>query len=93
MVLNYKKLPYRTEWVEYPDLRPTLSKLVPAREGVDYSTDEYTSPAVSANTEAKDTNANTSTTTISPEHSHHDPLALPKHNLRSFPNSPTQNQN
>ena len=26
-VLNYKKIPYTTEWVEYPDLEPTLKAL------------------------------------------------------------------
>ncbi|TKA83965.1 hypothetical protein B0A55_00236 [Friedmanniomyces simplex] len=27
MALNYKSLPYRTVWIEYPDLTPTLSSL------------------------------------------------------------------
>jgi len=26
MLLNYKGLHYKTEWVEYPDLKPTLEK-------------------------------------------------------------------
>ncbi len=27
MVLNFKKIPYETEWVEYPDLAPKLKAL------------------------------------------------------------------
>lgn len=27
MALNYKKLPYRTEWVEYPDIAPKFKEL------------------------------------------------------------------
>ena len=27
LALNYKGLPYRTEWIEYPDLRPTFQGL------------------------------------------------------------------
>lgn len=27
LVLNYKNIPYETEWLEYPDLRPTFEKL------------------------------------------------------------------
>lgn len=27
MALNYKKLPYKTEWVEYPDIKPTFEAL------------------------------------------------------------------
>lgn len=27
LVLNYKNLPYRTEWMEYPDIIPRLSAL------------------------------------------------------------------
>jgi len=30
MVLNYKNIPYETQWVEYPDIEPTLSPHVPA---------------------------------------------------------------
>ncbi|KPI38693.1 uncharacterized protein AB675_5949 [Cyphellophora attinorum] len=46
LVLNYKNIPYRTEWVEYPDLAPTLSKLVPKRESATHSTEEFTSPTI-----------------------------------------------
>jgi hypothetical protein len=50
LVLNYKNIPYRTEWVEYPDLAPTLSKLVAKRESATHSTEEFTSPTVSSST-------------------------------------------
>ncbi|KAK5168170.1 uncharacterized protein LTR77_006738 [Saxophila tyrrhenica] len=45
MALNYKGIPYRTEWTEYPDLAPTFKELgiAPNEEG---STFEYSSPAV-----------------------------------------------
>ena len=26
-VLNYKKLPYKTEWIEFPDIEPKLKEL------------------------------------------------------------------
>lgn len=43
--LNYKNIPYKTEWVEYPDLAPTLSSRgVPKNDGAAAYTD-YTSPA------------------------------------------------
>ena len=42
--LNYKDIPYKTEWIEYPDLAPKLKAL-----GISPNTDEnaeYTSPTV-----------------------------------------------
>lgn len=37
-VLNYKNLPYRTEWLEYPDIQPRLSPhLPPNPEGTPYT--------------------------------------------------------
>jgi hypothetical protein len=33
MVLNYKKIPYTTEWVEYPDLEPKVSHF-PTKENI-----------------------------------------------------------
>lgn len=43
--LNYKKLPYKTEWIEYPDLAPKLSSYgVPKNEGPAAYTD-YSAPA------------------------------------------------
>ncbi|KAF2869997.1 hypothetical protein BDV95DRAFT_93860 [Massariosphaeria phaeospora] len=48
MVLNYKGIDYRTEWVEYPDVRPTLKSfgLLPNDpNGPGYYT-EYTIPAI-----------------------------------------------
>ncbi|KAK3110191.1 hypothetical protein LTR53_015779 [Teratosphaeriaceae sp. CCFEE 6253] len=43
--LNYKQIPYRTEWIEYPDLRASLSALglPPNPEGTNYA--DYSSPA------------------------------------------------
>ncbi|KAK6373701.1 hypothetical protein LTS17_008194 [Exophiala oligosperma] len=43
LVLNYKKIPYETEWTEYPDLRVKLGRtgLAPNEAGP-----AYTSPAV-----------------------------------------------
>lgn len=26
-VLNYKKIPYRTEWIEFPDIEPKMKEL------------------------------------------------------------------
>ncbi|OAK98600.1 hypothetical protein IQ06DRAFT_294972 [Phaeosphaeriaceae sp. SRC1lsM3a] len=48
MVLNYKKLDYKTEWIEYPDLAPTLKSYgVPPNDpnAIGYHTD-YSSPAL-----------------------------------------------
>ncbi|KAF2856035.1 glutathione S-transferas-like protein [Plenodomus tracheiphilus IPT5] len=48
MILNYKSIPYTTQWVEYPDLTPTLSALgIPPipKTAPGYSAD-YTSPAI-----------------------------------------------
>ncbi|KIW35604.1 uncharacterized protein PV07_02291 [Cladophialophora immunda] len=44
LVLNYKGIPYKTEWVEYPDLKPTFTKFgLPPNSSGPY---EYTSPAI-----------------------------------------------
>ncbi|KAH0841280.1 hypothetical protein AYO21_04880 [Fonsecaea monophora] len=44
LVLNYKGIPYKTEWVEYPDLKPTFTKFgIPPNTNQPW---EYTSPAV-----------------------------------------------
>ncbi|RMZ86430.1 hypothetical protein DV736_g6342, partial [Chaetothyriales sp. CBS 134916] len=45
LALNYKGVPYKTQWVEYPDIAPTLKALgvKPNPEG---SFADYTSPAV-----------------------------------------------
>lgn len=42
--LNYKAIPYRTQWVEYPDLAPTFTELgiPPNEEGASFA---YSSPA------------------------------------------------
>ncbi|KAF2691352.1 glutathione S-transferas-like protein [Lentithecium fluviatile CBS 122367] len=48
MVLNYKGIVYKTEWVEYPDIAPTFKALGMAPNDSNapgYSTD-YTSPAI-----------------------------------------------
>ncbi|KNG51284.1 glutathione s-transferase [Stemphylium lycopersici] len=48
MVLNYKKIPYTTEWVEYPDLAPKFKALgIPPnpKDAPGYFTD-YSSPAI-----------------------------------------------
>ncbi|KAK4129679.1 hypothetical protein N657DRAFT_640345 [Parathielavia appendiculata] len=42
MLLNYKGLDYRTEWVEYPDIQPTLSPHLPPN-GIDVP---YTIPTI-----------------------------------------------
>lgn len=41
--MNYKKIPYSTEWIEYPDLAPTFEKfgILPNSDGT-----KFTSPAV-----------------------------------------------
>ena len=53
VVLNYKGLPYRTEWVEYPDIEPTLRSIggeptakVPLDDGSGGEKDHYTLPAI-----------------------------------------------
>ncbi|OAP59645.1 hypothetical protein AYL99_06943 [Fonsecaea erecta] len=44
LALNYKGIPYKTEWVEYPDLKPTFTKFgIPPNSSGPY---EYTSPTV-----------------------------------------------
>ncbi|KIX06461.1 uncharacterized protein Z518_04437 [Rhinocladiella mackenziei CBS 650.93] len=43
LYLNFKGIPYKTEWIEYPDLKPTFEKLgIPPNE----SGFQYTSPTV-----------------------------------------------
>ncbi|KAJ6044811.1 uncharacterized protein N7446_003005 [Penicillium canescens] len=45
LLFNLKGLDYRTEWVEYPDIKPTLENKVPANtEGVAYSIPTIESP-------------------------------------------------
>jgi len=47
LALNYKQLPYRTEWISYPDVKPTLSKLGFKPLGIEYDgTPLYTVPAI-----------------------------------------------
>lgn len=45
--MNYKGIPYKTEWVEYPDIEETLKKLggVPTSKKAD-GRDHYTLPAI-----------------------------------------------
>ena len=44
-VLNFKKLPYKTEWVEYPDLEPRFKELgIPPNPETSFA--PYTSPTV-----------------------------------------------
>ncbi|KAL0475599.1 hypothetical protein QR685DRAFT_513177 [Neurospora intermedia] len=43
--LNYKSLPYHTQWLEYPDIRPTLSPHLPPA-APEPSTSSYTIPAI-----------------------------------------------
>lgn len=47
MYLNYRNLPYRTEWISYPDIKPTFMKLgfEPTDKEWDGS-DQYTCPAI-----------------------------------------------
>lgn len=48
MILNYKRIPYTTQWVEYPDLAPTLQSLGLPPNSPDapgYYAD-YSSPAI-----------------------------------------------
>ncbi|KEF58253.1 uncharacterized protein A1O9_06179 [Exophiala aquamarina CBS 119918] len=43
LFLNYKGIPYKTEWIEYPDLQPAFEKLgIPPNE----SGFKYTSPTI-----------------------------------------------
>ncbi|KAL5504851.1 hypothetical protein ACEPAH_7514 [Sanghuangporus vaninii] len=45
--LNYKEVPYKTEWIEYPDIEPTLKKLGGAPTSKkDDGRDHYTLPAI-----------------------------------------------
>ncbi|KAL5532181.1 hypothetical protein ACEPAF_5745 [Sanghuangporus sanghuang] len=45
--LKYKGVPYKTEWVEYPDIEPTLKKLSGAPTSKkDDGRDHYTLPAI-----------------------------------------------
>ncbi|KAL2131219.1 hypothetical protein VTI74DRAFT_5396 [Chaetomium olivicolor] len=44
LLLNYKGLDYRTEWVEYPDIKPRLEAHVPPHDATYYTS--YTIPAV-----------------------------------------------
>lgn len=47
LVLNYKSIPYRTEWIEYPDLRPTFQSLnIPPNDPTLNPNASYSSPAV-----------------------------------------------
>lgn len=46
MALNYKKIPYRTEWIEYPDLAPTFQKLdIPPNDSKLNPNSQYSIPA------------------------------------------------
>lgn len=48
MILNFKHIPYTTQWVEYPDLAPTLSSLniPPNPKSAPGYFAPYTSPAI-----------------------------------------------
>jgi len=46
MALNFKGIPYKTEFVEYPDLKPTLQALGVAPHAADAGMMPYTSPTV-----------------------------------------------
>ena len=42
-LLNYKKIPYKTVWLSFPDIKPTLQKLgfrpsAVSRDGTEYWT-------------------------------------------------------
>ncbi|EJD07677.1 uncharacterized protein FOMMEDRAFT_150219 [Fomitiporia mediterranea MF3/22] len=52
--LNYKGIPYRTEWVEYPDIEPTMKQIggLPTRKKED-GRDHYTLPAIHDSTTGK----------------------------------------
>ena len=43
LLLNFKRLPYRTQWTEYPDLEPVLKKIVEPNGPSGFA--PYTSPA------------------------------------------------
>ncbi|EJD07674.1 uncharacterized protein FOMMEDRAFT_16303 [Fomitiporia mediterranea MF3/22] len=45
--LNYKGIPYKTEWVEYPDIEPTMKRIggAPTSKKAD-GRDHYTLPAI-----------------------------------------------
>ncbi|KAF2447686.1 hypothetical protein P171DRAFT_408053 [Karstenula rhodostoma CBS 690.94] len=46
IILNYKSIPYITQWVEYPDLAPTLSSLGIPPNPSDQNPVRYSSPAI-----------------------------------------------
>ncbi|KAF8588673.1 hypothetical protein K439DRAFT_1233675, partial [Ramaria rubella] len=49
ILLNYKGIPYKTTWVSYPDIEPTLKKLGCSPTGTkpdDPSKPFYTLPAI-----------------------------------------------
>ncbi|KAH7029024.1 putative glutathione S-transferase [Microdochium trichocladiopsis] len=41
LILNYKNIPYRTEWLEYPDIKPKLSPHFPGQQ-----IETYTVPTI-----------------------------------------------
>ncbi|KAF2170289.1 hypothetical protein M409DRAFT_64605 [Zasmidium cellare ATCC 36951] len=46
LVLNYKDIPYRTHWIEYPDLRPTFQSYgIPPNPNEVNPNAQYSSPA------------------------------------------------
>ncbi|KAF7188529.1 Glutathione S-transferase-like protein ustS [Pseudocercospora fuligena] len=48
LVLNYKHIPYKTQWVEYPDLAPTFKSLgIPPNDPTVNPNATYSSPAIS----------------------------------------------
>ncbi|KAK5174519.1 uncharacterized protein LTR77_001599 [Saxophila tyrrhenica] len=46
MVLNYKQIPYTTEWVEYPDLEPKMKELGVKANQPGTGWTDYTSPTI-----------------------------------------------
>jgi glutathione S-transferase len=44
--LNFKGLPYKTEWIEYPDLEPTFKSLGISKNDPSTAYTDYSSPAV-----------------------------------------------
>lgn len=47
LVLNYKRIPYRTEWVSYPDIASTFEKRgIPPSEALENGKPYYTCPAI-----------------------------------------------
>ncbi|TFK35272.1 hypothetical protein BDQ12DRAFT_635314 [Crucibulum laeve] len=44
--LNYKRIPYRTEWIEFCDIEPTCISLGIAPAGVRYEKPHYTFPVI-----------------------------------------------